>query len=96
MSYISYLPNDSGLKMKNGVGGVQYPIEVTVDNGDIGLKPGFQMIVEITTDEYTAKTLPLTALKQDGDVNYVYVVKDGKVEQREVTVGTASVDTIEK
>ena len=96
VSHISYLPNDTGdMGMDNGTSGVEYPITVTVDDGDIGLKPGFQIIMEITTDEHTANTLPITAVQQAEDVNYVYVVVDGKVERREVEVGTASVESIE-
>ncbi len=59
------------------------------------LKPGFQMIIEITTDEHDANTLPITAVKQDGDVNYVYVVSNGKAERREVEVGSVANETIE-
>lgn len=96
VSHISYLPNDTGdLGVDGGTSGVQYPITVTVDDGDIGLKPGFQMIMEIKTEEHRAKTLPITAVQQEDDVNYVYVVVKGKAERREVKVGTASFETIE-
>ncbi|RKQ28207.1 efflux RND transporter periplasmic adaptor subunit [Oceanobacillus halophilus] len=96
VNHIAYLPEESGgMDMGNNTTTVQYPISVTVENKDVQLKPGFQMVVEITTDEFTAKTLPLSTVKQDSDINYVYIVNDGKVEKRKVTVGTTSVDFIE-
>lgn len=96
VSHISYLPNDTGeMGMDDGTTGVQYPVTVTVDDKDIGLKPGFQMTMEIKTDEHKANTLPITAVQQEGDDNYVYVVVEGKAERREVKVGTASLKTIE-
>ena len=96
VSQISYLPEEaSNTGTDGGARSVQYPIEVVVEDQNIDLKPGFQMIVEITTDQYKAKTLPISAVKQDGDVNYVYVVKDGKVEKRNVTIGTTSSEMIE-
>lgn len=96
VSHISYLPNDTGeMGMDDGTTGVQYPVTVTVDDKDIGLKPGFQMTMEIKTDEHKANTLPITAVQQEEDDNYVYVVVEGKAERREVKVGTASLKTIE-
>lgn len=96
VSHISYLPNDTGeMGMDDGTSGVQYPVTVTVDDKDIGLKPGFQMTMEIKTDEHKANTLPITAVQQEEDDNYVYVVVEGKAERREVKVGTASLKTIE-
>lgn len=97
VSFISDLPKETEtLGAEGGTGGVQYPIEITVEAEEINLKPGFQMVVEITTDEHKAQTLPITAVKQDGDKNYVYVVtKENIIEYREVTVGTATNDRIE-
>jgi len=96
VSFISDLPKETeSLDADGETGGVQYPIEITVETEDINLKPGFQMVVEITTDEHTATTLPITAVKQDGDVNYVYVVNNQKAERQEVEVGSVSNETIE-
>ena len=92
---VSSLPlEEDQAAMEGGTGGVQYPIEVTVE-GNIDLKPGFQMVIEIMTDQRRVNTLPLTAVKQEGDANYVYVVKDGQVEKREVKVGMVSNEMIE-
>ena len=47
---LSSLPNqEDGLQWR-GHRGVQYPIEVTVEE-NISLKPGFQMVMEIVTDQ---------------------------------------------
>lgn len=94
--YISDLPKEmESLDADGYTGGVQYPIEVTVNTDDMTLKPGFQMIVEIKTNEYLANTLPITAVIQDNGVNYVYVVNNGKAERREVEVGFINDETIE-
>ena len=93
---ISYLPEEStGLQDSGAQSGVQYTIEIEVTDQNIELKPGFQMIIEITANEYTAKTLPLTAVKQDGEKSYVFIVKDGKAVRKEVKVGNASLESIE-
>lgn len=96
VSLISDLPKEGdSFNMDGGGSGVEYPVRITVNDENIQLKPGFQMVVEITTDEYEAKVLPLTAVQQEGEVNYVYVVKNGFVERRDVTVGSVSTDSIE-
>ncbi|BAC12117.1 hypothetical conserved protein [Oceanobacillus iheyensis HTE831] len=95
VSFISDLPKEIESSGTNGGGGVQYPIEITVASENINLKPGFQIIVEITTDERIANTLPITSIKQNGQTNYVHVVNNGKVESREVGVNTASKESIE-
>ncbi|WP_240377053.1 efflux RND transporter periplasmic adaptor subunit [Bacillus piscicola] len=96
VSLVSYLPQEAdNVAGAGNTPGVQYPIEVTIDDKNMNVKPGFQMILEIQTDQHKAKTLPLTAVKQDGDVHYVYVVKDGLAKRREVKVGSVSGETIE-
>lgn len=92
VSFISYLPGAAaGLEET----GVQYPIEVTVDSQNISLKPGFQMVMEIITEEREAQTLPLTAVKQEDDKNYVFLVVGGKTKKQEVQVGLVSNENIE-
>lgn len=94
--FIAELPKeDETLSAEAGTTSVQYPLEVIVEGESIGLKPGFQMVVEITTDEQEANTLPTSAVQQDGETNYVFVVHDGRAERREVEVGTITNDRIE-
>ncbi|GAE95459.1 periplasmic component of efflux system [Gracilibacillus boraciitolerans JCM 21714] len=62
---------------------------------NISIKPGFQVLIEIITNEYEAMTLPLTAVKQEDDSNYVYVVKDGLSRRHEIKVGSVSNQFIE-
>ncbi|MFA8438082.1 efflux RND transporter periplasmic adaptor subunit [Pueribacillus sp. YX66] len=93
VSLISDLPKQQeGLEMDGG--GVQYPIQVKVED-EIELKPGFQMLIEIKTKEQKANVLPLTAVKQDGEDNYVFVVNENKAERRDVKVGSVSNKMIE-
>ncbi|WP_338470666.1 efflux RND transporter periplasmic adaptor subunit [Niallia sp. XMNu-256] len=92
VSFIAYLPEEAmGLEET----GVQYPIEVTVNAQNMSLKPGFQMVMEIVTDERKAQTLPLTAVKQEDAENYVFKVVDGKTKKQEVKVGLVSDEHIE-
>lgn len=94
--FIADLPKEEETFQAEGSSGtVEYPLEIVVEDDDLQLKPGFQMIVEITTDEHSANTLPITAVKQDGEVNYVYVVNEGRAERREVEVGSITEDRIE-
>ena len=62
-------------------------IEAEVANGDGLLKPGQFAIVRITQSKpEPAIMIPATAVKAEGDINKVYVVKDGAA--REVLVQT--------
>ena len=90
ISYISDLPEESSAEMGEEEAGVTYPIEVTLED-DIDLKPGFKMVIEIITSDEKVQTLPIDAVIQEDDANYVYVVKDGKATRTEVQIG--SVDT---
>lgn len=92
VSFIAYLPQETtGLEEA----GVQYPVEVTVDTNDMSLKPGFQMVMKIITDKREAQTLPLTAVKQEENKNYVFTVVDGKAKKQEVKVGLVTDNRIE-
>jgi len=93
VSFVGYLPEEA-----NSLGGetaVQYRIEVNVEDKNVHLKPGFQMVMEILTEERKTKTLPLSAVKQEGDTSYVFTVVDGKTEKKEVSVGLVSNESIE-
>lgn len=114
VTQIAFLPEQSPAL---GGGGqsetVQYPVVVSVEDENIGLKPGFQMIMDIQTEKRKVLTLPLSALVEQENQTmtvdlgtgatgqsseagqYVFVVKDGKVEQRDVEVGMVDGDRIE-
>lgn len=94
VSLVSDLPKESEALGMESSGGVQYPIQVKVED-KVELKPGFQMLIEIKTKEQKANVLPLTAVKQDGEENYVFVVNEKKAERREVKVGSVSNEMIE-
>lgn len=93
VDFVAFLPD--GASSLGSEMGVQYPVEVVVEDKNINLKPGFQIVMEILTEERKTQTLPLTAVKQDGDTNYVFTVVNGKAEEKEVSVGLVSNDSIE-
>ena len=71
-------------------------VEAEVDNGDGSLKPGQFATVRITQSEAKPTVMiPATAVKTEGDANSVFVVKDGRAEQRTVTLGVLENDKIE-
>lgn len=95
ISYLPVAPATSGDFSGNATT-VQYTVTVEVLDTNFYLKPGFNMIMEILTAKYTANTLPISAVIQEEDRNYVYIVNDTRiVEKREVKVGSASFETIE-
>ena len=94
VSYISDLPEEEAQNMGQEDTSVDYPIEVTL-NDEINLKPGFKMLIEITTSEKTVKTLPISAVIQEDDHNYVYIVEDGKAKRVEVKVGAVDTEKME-
>ncbi|ASS88849.1 hypothetical protein GLN3_17325 (plasmid) [Geobacillus lituanicus] len=66
---------------------VQYPIEVLVESNNLSAKPGFRVIMEIEADKRKVSTLPLKAIKQEGDHYFVFIIKDGKAVKKEVQIG---------
>lgn len=66
------------------------PIEISVDNPDGVLKPGYNLDLEITIlDKQDVITVSQSAVKTDGKANteYVYAVEGGKAVKREITTG---------
>ncbi len=94
VSFIGDLPEEAGLGMEQSDNSVLYPIRVTLDE-DIQLKPGFKMLIEIVTSEAKVQTLPINAVQQEDDINYVYVVKDGKARRVEVKIGSVDSEKME-
>jgi len=71
-------------------------VEAEVPNGDGMLKPGQFATVRITQSQpENAVMIPATAVKAEGDVNKVYVIKDGAARERLVQVGLLEGETIQ-
>ena len=71
-------------------------VEAEVDNSGGLLKPGQFATVRIAQSEAKPTVMiPASAVKTEGDANSVFVVKDGRAEQRTVTLGVLENDKIE-
>jgi HlyD family secretion protein len=92
---IALLPQQNQTGVQTGNQAVQYPVSVKI-TGDLKmLKPGFQVIMEIETDKKVANVVPMDALYDEGDQPFVYIVKEGKAEKKEVQTGITSGSKIE-
>lgn len=90
--FISDLPEQSDMEEDDS--GAKYAVEATVED-KIPLKPGFEMLMEVETDKKKTDVLPLTAVAQDADTDYVYVLEGGAAKRKEVKTGTATNEVIE-
>ena len=71
-------------------------VEAEVDNGNGLLKPGQFATARITQAAPKPSVMvPVAAVKADGDTNKVYVIKDGRAEERIVKTGVLENDKIE-
>jgi RND family efflux transporter MFP subunit len=70
-------------------------VEIDIPNPGQLLRPGMYATVQIQAGTRPAVVLPLSALVAVGPDHYVWVVADGKVAQRPVTVGQATGDVVE-
>lgn len=71
-------------------------VEAEVDNGSGMLKPGQFATVRITQSKpENAVMIPAAAIKTEGDLNKVYVAKDGVVRERLVQTGLLENDFIQ-
>lgn len=73
---------------------VSYPVTIKISD-KIDLKPGFSMLVEIETKSIEVPTLPLKAVLQEDDEEYVFVVREGVLERVDVEIGSVSKKHIE-
>jgi membrane fusion protein (multidrug efflux system) len=62
-------------------------VRAVVPNGDGALKPGMFLTVSVAQDRRVALVVPEEALVPEQARQFVYVVADGKVAKREVTLG---------
>lgn len=71
-------------------------VEAEVPNGDGLLKPGQFATVRVTQSKpENAIMIPASAIKTEGDLNKVYVVKDGAVRERLIQTGLLENDLIQ-
>lgn len=95
VSFIGDLPEEDGdMGIEGEDASVLYPIQVTLEE-DIDLKPGFNMLIEVITDEEKVDSLPIEAVQQEDDVDYVFVAEEGKAKQVEVETGLVDAERIE-
>src|SRR5690625_803328 len=95
VSFIGDLPEeDSPMGMEVDDASVLYPIRITLED-DVELKPGFNMLIEIVTNEAEVDTVPIAAVQQEDDDNYVYVVEEGKAKRVDVKIGAVDTEKME-
>ncbi len=90
VSDIDFFPDDG-----DAMGGdntiVNYPFTVSVESGNIELlKPGYQMILNVITEEKKGLTVPVSAVVSNEEESYVYVIEDGAAKKRQVELGTVA------
>ncbi|GAA0308555.1 HlyD family secretion protein [Gracilibacillus halotolerans] len=93
VSFISNFPKLS--ELEEGNSDSIYALEVTLENKEINLKPGFKMLLEIVVDTNKVHVLPITAIEQDVDSDFVYVINDGIATRKDVELGVATNEVIE-
>ncbi|OAT79844.1 hypothetical protein A6M21_15365 [Desulfotomaculum copahuensis] len=64
-----------------------YPVKIEIDNANHILKPGMFAEVDLPRDRQKSLLVPRDAVVKDGDKSYVWVLKDGVVNRREVKTG---------
>lgn len=62
-------------------------LRARIDNQDGSLRPGLFVRVGLQMGTEQALMVPETALAPAGQQQYIYLVKDGKVSRREITIG---------
>lgn len=95
VSNIGLLPEAPPSSMSTENAAVQYPVEVSIEGSEMKAKPGFKLIMEIETEKRSVQTVPVDAVKQDGEDYFVYTVLDGKTKKKTIEIGTASSDYME-
>ncbi len=97
---VSQFPNEEGGDEEysdGGGGGVTvYPFKVAITDDTSKLRQGFHVSLEINIDGDGKKiAVPHAAILEEEDSNTVYVLKDGKLEMREIETGTSNDEFIE-
>lgn len=72
------------------------PVEITLSNADAALKIGYTVNAEIITDQRQGVlSLPLGAIFPDGEGYSAYIIEDGALIKRELSVGFSGDKTVE-
>jgi membrane fusion protein (multidrug efflux system) len=75
--------------------GRAFKVRATLPNDDLALPAGMYMHVTLQLDSRTAVLVPETAIVPVGGKSYVYVVRDGVAQRREVSLGARQPGTVE-
>ena len=75
--------------------GRAFKVRATLPNDDLALPAGMYMHVTLQLDNRVAVLVPETAIVPVGGKSYVYVVRDGVAERREVSLGARQPGTVE-
>lgn len=66
--------------------GQYFPVEISLNNPG-RLMPGMTAKASLSVNASPGILVPLSAIRQDGGKNYVFVIKDGKASRRQVILG---------
>lgn len=69
-------------------------VEASVDNTDGALKPGMFATVEVVTAETPMPVIPRSATRQSGNLTHVFVVVEGRANERVVKLGPERGDMV--
>ncbi|KGX85554.1 efflux RND transporter periplasmic adaptor subunit [Pontibacillus litoralis] len=92
---IGTLPKQQAEGLGNESQAVQYPVEVNVTSKKMNVKPGFQLTMEIETNAKKTNTLPITAIQQDGEDYFVFIIDNNVLKKKKVEVGLTTGDKME-
>ncbi len=90
---ISMMPDELQTGMEDAA--AQYPVTVRLEGNIDRLRPGYELIMEIITDERNVISVPLEAVQSEGDKQYIYKIVNRRAERMEVKTGIVSGDRIE-
>lgn len=84
-------------RIAGGVDPATRTVQVEIDIANPGhlLRPGMYATADLQAGAHPALVVPLSALVTVGPQHFVWLVEDGKVSQRPVTVGQATGDIVE-
>jgi membrane fusion protein, multidrug efflux system len=69
-------------------------VEATVDNADHKLRPGMFATAKLELGRFRAPIVPLAAIREQGSLRRVFVVRDKRIEERIVQTGEPMGDKV--